>query len=68
MRGTMRENWRPDEPGSADQRIARHAACEKAVADRKQRFPELSDANASEALDYQESRIQFHLSRTTEAR
>lgn len=44
-------------------RISAGEAGRLAIADRRERFPVVSDANVDEALAYQEERIRYHLER-----
>lgn len=54
-----------DKPQDIADRRARYAASDHAVADRKARYPQLTAANASEAIAYQEDRYRTHYAALT---
>lgn len=52
----------PDTPEAVAERIRFRAAGEAAIRDREAKYPRLTADNALEAIEYQESRVRFHLS------
>jgi hypothetical protein len=60
IRALQLAQQRPDTAEDIRQRLIRRAAAERGMADREERFPNLTPFNADAAIRYQEERIAYH--------